>query len=70
MIKARTTEVRLKGVDGFESITVTASPAAEVSFAYYEEEDDYMEKAEWLALSESVLAKAWNNPKDAEYDEL
>jgi hypothetical protein len=72
MTEVATTEVRIRGISGFSVVTTTASPAAETGFAYvdYAEEDERREKAEWLSFSEPVLAKGWDNPKDAQYDDL
>lgn len=72
MTDVTTTEIRMKGIDSVKAVMITASPSAEVDFAYidYDQEEEHIEKAEWLSLSEPVLARGWDNPNDAQYDDL
>jgi len=67
------TEVRISGIEAVSNtIVVTTNPGANVDFAYlaFDDEDALLEQRGWLLLSESALAKGWDNPLDAQYDDL
>lgn len=72
MVEA-TTEVRVSHINTVSNtIIATTNPGANVEFAYLalDDEDALFEQKGWLLLSESALAKGWDNSLDAQYDDL
>lgn len=72
MVEA-TINIRVSRIDTINNtVVITSNPEANVNFAYLalEDEDALTEQRGWLLLSESAFAKGWDNPLDAQYDDL